>query len=74
MEIEEKNMRKKEMRISIKLAEDKDLDKALKKFHNENPNQRIFIISYKGKDRRIISENISIAKVVDGLKRDLGDI
>ena len=73
MEIEEKNMRKKEMRISIKLAEDKDLGKKELKWKEKNHNQKIFIVSYKGKEM-YFSQGNDLIDMINSLKEQAGEI
>lgn len=77
MEIEEKDMRKKEMRIGIQLLSEKELnllqkqDKDIKKWRATH--EKIYNINHKGQ-KLIVCDTSSIQSIINLLKKGLGEI
>ncbi len=77
MEIEKKDMRKKEMRISIRLLSEKELDiiekkdKTLKKWRENH--EKIYSITHKG-HTLVATDTCSIQGLIDKFKKELGEI
>ena len=77
MEIEKKDMRKKEMRISIRLLSEKELD-ILEKVDKEykewrEKHEKIYVINHKGTNN-VVVDTTPIQTIIDKFKKDLGEI
>ena len=68
-------MRKKEMRNSIRLAEDKEITtySKVEEYKRKNPQKKAFVISYRG-NRVMSSENMEIGEIINSLKEYAGEI